>query len=90
MTLLMKAMSLLRLLRNSADIVAEVGAVERREAAAYAGLHGIGDDLLQVRVANEEIGQAARVRRARAGQFGRRRRPVGHGIAGIGGQPGAT
>ena len=46
--------------------------------------------LLKVRVADEEIGQAAGVLRAGAGEFGRRRRAVRHGIAGIGGQPGAN
>ena len=44
-------------------------------------------DLLEVGVADEEVGQAARVGWPGAGQLGRRGRAVRHRIAGIGGQP---
>ena len=69
-------------------VVAEIGTFERFEDPADAGLLGMRHHLLKIRIADEEIRQAAGVLRAGAGQFGRRRRAVRNGIAGIGGQPG--
>ena len=54
---------------------------------AQAGLHGMRDHLLEVWVADEEVGQAARVGRAGTGKFGRRGRTVRFRIASIRGQP---
>ena len=44
------------------------------------------DNLFKVRIADEEVCQAAWRERVGTGQFGRCRRPVGLGIAGIDGQ----
>src|SRR5262249_61479026 len=81
------------------DVVVEVGAVERktvaqaalvedRNAAPQTRLEGARHHLLQVRVADEEIGEAAGIGRPGAGELGGGRRAIGNGGAAINRKPG--
>ena len=56
--------------------------------AAQAGLNGAGDDLFQRGIGDQEGRDNAGMRRIGAAQFQRRRRAIGFGIAGVGGQSG--
>src|SRR5262249_48613535 len=79
------------------DVVRKVGAIEsdargqgrvwqRTSLAADARFESMRHDLLQVRIGDKEIGEAARARGAGASQLGWRRRPVRLGIACINGE----
>jgi len=86
----------LHLTWNREDVVRVVRAVHTElpfkrtdvqiSGAAQAGFDGMGHDLLQRRIGNQECGNDAGLRRIGATEFQGGRRPVGFGIAGIGGQ----
>ena len=83
---------------NEYDVVVGVG-VEQLDAvddpavtdpvqrASGADLDRVSDDLLEIRIADEEIGQRAGIGRTSAGQLCRSRNPVRLCIARVGNQP---